>query len=199
MKKRESMQFMNMDDSEFNEYLKSEKYFENHWTLYTHIISTTIHSMSLIESLLNDFITNYYSISKNIQVDFVDTLLTKITLRDKYNIFMKLIKKMMIHDPDGFKIKIEKMTKLIDYRNVLSHSHLDDNYKDLNELEKKNRIKLKYYNFKENVSDTHYIDINQHNEKLEIFQEVYNSLKMFMIQVFRETKLLRDKNNVKKV
>ncbi len=191
------MQFMNMNDNEFNEYIKSEKYFQTHWTLYTHILSTTIHSMSLIESLLNDFITHYYAISKNVQVDFVDTILTKLTLRDKYNIFMKLIKKMMVHDPDGFITKIEKIGKLIDYRNLLSHSHLDDNYKNINELDERKRIKLKYYNFKENVDDTHYIHINEHNDKLELFREIYFSLKMFLIQVFPgQTKLLRDKNTV---
>jgi hypothetical protein len=132
-----------------------------------------------------------------VQVDFVDTILTKLTLRDKYNIFMKLIKKMMVHDPDGFITKIEKIGKLIDYRNLLSHSHLDDNYKNINELDERKRIKLKYYNFKENVDDTHYIHINEHNDKLELFREIYFSLKMFLIQVFPgQTKLLRDKNTV---
>lgn len=191
MNKMELQNWLNLTDEQYSEYQNSNRYFEKHWDLYTHIVSSTIHSMSLIESLLDIFIL-HFKIELQNKSNFDSE---NISLRSKYLQFISLINEMNF-DNDKITKKFKKLSKLIDYRNKLAHSFLDNNYLDYKKLGKINKVNLRYNNYKSYGNKIHSISLNEHKEKLTLFNNVYWDLKMFLIQTIDNTELLDDKNGI---
>lgn len=185
---------MGFTHNEYIHYRKEKNYIENHWKLYSYISASTINGMNLIESKIDQFILNYYQVNKNLELDFTDKILSNINFRNKYDTFIKIFKESFDYSPE-FIAKIEKIESLRKYRNKITHGFLEDNFDEINETDKRDRIKLKYYNSSTKKNDTEYITLMEHEDKLKQIEEAYYELKILLIQVFNRIEYLADNNS----
>ncbi len=188
------MKLMGFTHDEYIHYRKKENFIENHWKLYSYISASTINGMNLIESKINQFILNYYQVHKNLELDFTDKILSNINFRNKYDTFIRIYKESFFDQSPEFLQKIEKIESLRKYRNKIAHGFLEDNFNKINETEKRDRIKLRYYNSSTKRNDIETITLKEHEVNLKLIEEIYFDLKVLVIQVFSRIDYLEDNN-----
>lgn len=186
---------MGFTDNEYINYIRKENYIENHWKLFCRISASTINGMNLIESKIDQLILNYYGITKDLEVDFIDKVLTKINFKNKYDTALKILEETLIQDTENLINKFSKVNSLRIYRNTIAHSFLEDNFNSINETDKRKRIKLRYYNSNTKRTDYLYVTIEEHEQKLKMMVAIYYSLKIYIIQTYNRIDYLEDNNS----
>jgi len=192
------MKLMGFTHDEYIHYRKKGNFIENHWKLYSYISASTINGMNLIESKINQFILNYYQVHKNLELDFIDKILSNINFRNKYESFLRIYKENFFDQSPEFLKKIEKIESMRKYRNKIAHAFLEDNFNKINETEKRDKIRLRYYNSSTKKNDIETITLKEHEDNLKLIEQIYFDLKVLVIQVFNRIDYLEDNNTPKK-
>lgn len=192
------IKLMGFTHDEYINYRKKGNFIENHWKLYSYISASTINGMNLIESKINQFILNYYQIHKNLEMNFTDKILSSINFRNKYETFLSIYKETFSDQSPELLKKIEQIESLRKYRNKIAHAFLVDNFNKINQTEKRDRIRLRYYNASTNKNDIETITLKEHEENLKLIEEIYFDLKVLVAQSFNRIDYLEDNNTPKK-
>lgn len=192
--KRYIKELLDFSDEQYNEHLKLKEYDSLRWKLYAKIVSETMHNMTLIEVLFDEFISTHMLILTKNKPTLSNKSYESITLKSKYNDFKVIISNFKFIDkkaPSTFK----KIENLIKYRNILAHSSLDINYSRKFNLHQVKTINLKYVKYNNYGFEKRSIPLNEHKEKIALFVEVHSYLKSLLVQSMQSPHILLDDRN----
>lgn len=179
---------LQLSDEDWDELNNRWDYQEWHWKMYSYMSSNIINGVSIIELKMNDFICDYFSFcDKNRSTQLNEYLISSMSLRNKFNLFKKLLTHIDIEELSEIKgtdyNRINEFDKVINYRNVFAHSVVDQNYKNPKELKERQKIKLQYLSAKNQKQNIRYVNITDHRKIISLLTEIDHMMRDIVLDI----------------